>query len=148
MKYLILGILLNSTVCFGQSSTSPALEVGNVHGYEFHWSVGDVLGPIANHSVVLLPSNIDLEPSDALTIDSLNLEVSIYPNPSSSFVNVRGKELGQISVVDANGKIQNIRMMNTDEDHLILDISSLLPGLYFVILDVNSHPLKWKMLVK
>ncbi|MEQ8474569.1 MAG: T9SS type A sorting domain-containing protein [Marinoscillum sp.] len=148
MKYLILCILLKGIICFGQSSTTPALEVGEVKGYEFHWSVGDILGSIANHSVVLMPSNIDFELSEDLARDSLKIEISIYPNPVSSIVNIRGMGLSNIGVVDANGKSQNIHAIETGGDSYVLDVNGLLPGLYFINLDLDSRPMRWKMLVR
>ena len=96
------------------------------------------------------PSNLDSEsydfeqiecnPEDEfLSINSLELgeEIIIYPNPSSSYININyHKEIWRLQIINMNGEKINIKHSNSD-----IDISFLSKGIY--ILNLNNHFIKF-----
>jgi len=65
-------------------------------------------------------------------IDNLELnDLSIFPNPTSSFLTIRSNKLiSPISIYDITGKLVLQNKRNSNE--IILDISNLNSGLYFI----------------
>ena len=65
-------------------------------------------------------------------IDNLELnDLSIFPNPTSSFLTIRSNKLiSPISIYDKTGKLVLQNKVNSNE--IILDISNLNSGLYFI----------------
>ncbi len=59
-----------------------------------------------------------------------NLEVLIYPNPASESITIEFPGLGSIILFDVQGRL----MLSIDDaiDQATLDLSSLLPGTYFI----------------
>ncbi len=66
--------------------------------------------------------------------------VSIYPNPASDFVRiVSNKEIGEISLFSIRGEFQ-MREYEKEKE-IELNVSTLKPGLYFLIINNISHKL-------
>jgi 2',3'-cyclic-nucleotide 2'-phosphodiesterase (5'-nucleotidase family) len=76
-------------------------------------------------------SNIGLNQYNAMT------EVSIYPIPSHGKLTIesKGANLKQIEVLSLNGQV--LRTFKASEQKLVLDLSSLNPGLYLVKVETN-----------
>ena len=67
------------------------------------------------------------------TEDHLFDLVKIYPNPGSDLIYVEGVDVGKISIADAQGKIGNYKIENGK-----VDISQLLNGIYFIVIDFKG----------
>ena len=67
------------------------------------------------------------------TDDHLFDLVKIYPNPGSDLIYIEGIDVGKISVADAQGKIQSYKIENGK-----VDISQLLDGIYFMVIDFQG----------
>ena len=81
-------------------------------------------------------AEVDVTVDVNVGIESLEEESSvlIYPNPASSVITVKGKELGLVNIVSIQGLIVYSAVVDGDETSI--DVSSLASGLY--ILDVNG----------
>jgi hypothetical protein len=72
--------------------------------------------------------------------------ISIYPNPSSKFLNINlptGISVNKVEVFDSQGKIKQASMNNNT-----LDIQSLATGVYFLRIQTNSGNITKKFIKK
>jgi hypothetical protein len=66
--------------------------------------------------------------------------IFIFPNPANDFVRiVSNKDIGEISIFSIRGELQMKRMY--EEKEVDLNVSTLKPGMYFLIIDNTSHKL-------
>lgn len=77
------------------------------------------------------------------TITATEIEILIYPNPASDFINIifSDGQLRKLSVFDITGK-KIMSVENTSQ----IDISQIKPGLYILIYD--EHPLTAKQVIQ
>jgi len=63
-----------------------------------------------------------------------SVSISMYPNPTVDFINVlmNGAKIERIEVIDVNGSV--IKVIDTFENSVSVDISDLAPGLYSVVI--------------
>lgn len=83
--------------------------------------------------------------------------VSLFPNPTQSDHTVLQFELNapvsqmNLNVLDIRGKLMNkleLSNLNVGINQIVIPTSSLLPGLYIVNINIDSHQLNKKLLVK
>ncbi len=83
--------------------------------------------------------------------DSLpnNEEISIYPNPatSSAFIELNGKSLSSISIMNNLGQEINCDY-SIESTKIGINTSSLAPGLYVVNISLDQKPSKLKLLIQ
>lgn len=77
--------------------------------------------------------------SDANSIESARgIDITVYPNPASSFVNIQGLDNIPVSIIDLSGRI----VMKTHLLGGIIVLSSLPSGTYQILLPhIGSYPL-------
>ena len=80
-------------------------------------------------------------------IDNLELnDLSIFPNPTSSFLTIRSNKLiSPISIYDITGKLVLQNKVNSNE--IILDISNLNSGLYFIKSNSQNSSIRKRFIV-
>ena len=80
-------------------------------------------------------------------IDNLELnDLSIFPNPTSSFLTIRSNKLiSPISIYDITGKLVLQNKGNSNE--IILDISNLNSGLYFIKSNSQNSSIRKRFIV-
>jgi plastocyanin len=76
-------------------------------------------------------------------------EISIYPNPSSDkvFINLNGKSAKETALFDITGKKMSVSFGSV-ANGLVLDVSSLAKGVYFVNLKVGDTVVTKKLIVE
>ncbi|MFN3916871.1 MAG: T9SS type A sorting domain-containing protein [Flavobacteriales bacterium] len=76
-------------------------------------------------------------------------DVSVYPNPSSDkvFINLNGRTVKETALFDITGKKMSISFGSVAND-LVLDVSSLAKGVYFVNLKVGDMAVTKKLIVE
>ncbi len=88
-------------------------------------------------------------PKECITVDWLNIadlngNVSLYPNPSSSIVNIDGVSVYKVFIYNNLGQLVK-ELSNTNQ----IDVSSFNTGVYFLnIIDVNNNNYNQKIVVK
>jgi hypothetical protein len=140
MKQLIF-ILLASTTCFSQSISKQVIGTSGKtltnSNLKLSYTVGEpVVGLMTAGSNQLgngyYPS-MDLQ---ALSIDdaSLNVQIKIYPNPTSQSLYVTHPEITtfQVQIADLNGKQL---FEDTIEKDVALDVSSYTQGMYLITIE-------------
>jgi hypothetical protein len=73
-----------------------------------------------------------------------NIDINIYPNPAKDKINIVGKNIKKVEIVNLNGQIVKSRTINSE--NYIIDVSDLSKGLYFIKIN-NGREVK-KIVVK
>jgi len=72
-------------------------------------------------------------------------EISIYPNPAKEIVNVKGKDIQNISIFNINGKtFYNQNIIN----NTIIDISDFEKGIYIIRIILSDRIITRKLIIK
>lgn len=72
----------------------------------------------------------------ATLAESIGTEnISVYPNPTSSFININHLDANKIEIIDANGRI--IFVSDVDSDNISIDVRDLSAGSYFLRVNEN-----------
>lgn len=68
------------------------------------------------------------------TLEKFNSSINVFPNPANgqAFVQIKGAKVGSITVLNALGQRITAQPRGLSEETLMLDVSRLTPGLYFV----------------
>ena len=142
MKQLIF-ILLASTTCFSQTISKQVIgtagKTQSNSNLKISWTAGEpVVGLMTAGGNQLGNGYYPAMDIQALSIDdvSLNVEIMLYPNPTSQSLNVSHPDLTsfQIQIVDMNGKQIYAGTIQKD---VPLDVSSYTQGMYLVIIENN-----------
>jgi len=72
--------------------------------------------------------------SNIVSVNYKKDELNIFPNPASNTLSIRGKSIGEISIIDVTGKdvTNQTSFLNASNSFVQLDIQNLTQGLYFV----------------
>ena len=145
MKQLIF-ILLASTTCFSQTISKQVIgsagKTQSNSNLKISWTAGEpVVGLMTAGGNQLGNGYYPAMDIQALSIDdvSLNVEIMLYPNPTSQSLNVSHPELNSfgIQIVDLNGKQV---YSGTIQKEVPLDVSSYTQGMYLVTIeDTTNH---------
>ena len=79
-------------------------------------------------------------------------EISIYPNPASSIVNINlgtveyGKDI-TIDIFDMLGRKVSTQTRNSSEGSIELNVGSYSEGLYFIKMNIDGHSVTEKVLI-
>jgi len=146
-----------------------SLNIGDTIEYKFsadNWMYQETLDPnetctngFSNFTnrVLIVPVNDTILPdvcwgscdtcSPIGAIDNLELnDLSIFPNPTSSFLTIRSNKLiSPISIYDITGKLVLQNKGNSNE--IILDISNLNSGLYFIKSNSQNSSIRKRFIV-
>ena len=145
MKQLIF-ILLASTTCFSQTISKQVIGTAGKtqtnSNLKVSWTTGEpVVGLMTAGGNQLGNGYYPAMDIQALSIDdlALNVEIMLYPNPTSQSLYVSHPELNSfgIQIVDLNGKQV---YAGTIEKEVPLDVSSYTQGMYLVTIeDTTNH---------
>ncbi|MBP1645083.1 MAG: aggregation factor core protein MAFp3, isoform [Bacteroidetes bacterium] len=83
-------------------------------------------------------------------INSNNISMTLYPNPTSGLFNINIEGINSdvmIFVCDAQGRIVNSKSFNTNNNIINFDLSSYPKGVYFIKVITNKSTLSQKLIV-
>lgn len=81
-----------------------------------------------------------------LATENNALDLQVFPNPASDFITVESEGLQSVTVTDINGKILN--SMTAKDNAILLDISNLNAGVYFISAKTRSTSSLVKSILK
>lgn len=92
-------------------------------------------------NAVLLPLSLGLE-------ESKQVEISIYPNPTSDFlnINVSNSDITLMSIFDMNGK--EIYNSNITANEILLNINTFEPGVYLINFKGENTQTSKRLIIK
>ncbi len=157
MRYfLILGFYLFNFHLFSQSISkdviSSAGSTFQSQNNSLNFSVGEtVVGSMTGEDYSIQLGNgyypsLDLE---ALSVESYNIKINVFPNPSSAFIFISSPEntIYELTILNLNSKLIHKGEYRKDEP---INIQNLTPGTYIVtILDnFNKKTNSYKIIKK
>ncbi len=116
------------------NGTTPPLTLGSVTGFPNGNSLNGNLDEFLYYNRVLTPSEVANIYNSTPTgihsfINNPNSQITLYPNPTSSILNIEVNEQTQIYIVNILGDVVKTETIN---ESCKLDISHLNAGFYFV----------------
>lgn len=82
--------------------------------------------------------NLLVEQNEVLAVDEMDIALSIFPIPSSDFLNIRSQiSTSSVRIFDSNGKMVNELVINKKEFQL--DIKNYETGLYILVSQVGNR---------
>lgn len=73
-------------------------------------------------------------------------QVKIYPNPANNVVSIEADNINNVSIIDVTGRI--VKAIDKNTDKLIIDISEIPTGNYFVRIMTENDVVVKKLIVK
>lgn len=73
-----------------------------------------------------------------LTEQAQNEPVRVYPNPSNGIINIKGKGLREVAVIDLNGKQVACETVKQDGGDIAIETPDYTPGIYLVKITLTS----------
>ena len=116
-------------------------------GGSVSWSVGEVV--IETYEGGSNDVTQGFHQSDIYIVsveNHIEMEISIYPNPTSDYINISATEKLRINIFDASGKLVEIVDMLGNEDQI--DISHLSRGAYTFMFQSNGQLVKTVKIIK
>jgi hypothetical protein len=116
------------------NGTTPPLVLGSVAGAPNGNSLQGSLDEFLYYNRVLAPSEVSNIYNGTTTgvhsyINTQNSEITLYPNPTNSILNIEVKEQTQISILNILGEVVKTETINGASK---LDVSALHAGVYFI----------------
>ena len=119
---------------------------------QLYWINGEWRQSQVNGSIMIRPvvGKSDINPwANDNNNNKKSSEISIYPNPATDFIHITTKNIDEITpalvtVTDLSGR-ELIKTYNSGEQ---INISTLQPGMYFIIYSVNGKRLGHTRLIK
>lgn len=78
--------------------------------------------------------------------DNQDANVSVYPNPATSFVKIEGENIKSAGIFSADGK--EMRIVSVSGDETNTDISGLAPGIYVMKVTLEDKKVLEEKIVK
>ena len=106
----------------------PEIEPGTVAWLDIHMTIP------CNCNTALV--TFWVTPLDITQVSENQTNVSVYPNPATDLITVEAEGLKQVDVVDMTGKTLN--SVAAEGDSMLLNVSDLNPGTYFIVAKTRS----------
>ncbi len=123
-----------TTQLANQYSTSVAVSTLPQGTVYFRLSQTDYDGTTTSFDVVA----VEVE-----NVESEQINVVVYPNPATSFVNIKGAEALNVSVINSNGSVENLRQMADNQ----YSVEHLRKGIYTLVIETPTGKFS-KQLIK
>lgn len=141
---LLLGILLHSSVVFGQELNVIATSGNHLEGggYSVSWTLGEVIIPTLNFPENDVTQGFHQPNVHVLSISTTEdqTEISVYPNPTSDLLNVTTSEECFVELLDTQGKLIEIYNLNALTSSI--DVSMYERGTYLLVFHKNGATIK------
>ena len=112
-----------------RATLRPEIQPGNICWLDVNMTI-----PCNCNTAMVTFWVTPLEPTH--TTENNAMEVSVYPNPASDFVNIEAEDLQSVTLTDINGK--TLGSMAAKGHSIRLDVSGLKAGVYFISAKTRS----------
>lgn len=136
-------------ISYSCSDTDTLPGIGNVFGYplfadtlnnNFHLSLGsncintgDPNDPLdTNGNFIDIGAFEYYDTSTVVSRVKHDLNICLYPNPTSDYCVIEGNKIISVDIFDVSGKFLNSIYNKSESDFLILNLSQLNSGLYYI----------------
>ena len=135
-QWMMYGTAFNGPIV--PPATTPSLNAGG-QLYNQLGSHLDYTGPFGTYQATI-----------TATLEKFNANISVYPNPAhgTATVEIKDAKVGSVVLLNNLGQRISAQGKGTGQEKLLLDISALKPGLYFVqIMSADGQTKIYKELV-
>jgi hypothetical protein len=84
------------------------------------------------------------------TINTIGNKIIITPNPTTDFLSISFKDdaFKSLKILSTIGKIVNSRILHLEENKAKVDVSALMPGVYYILIENETDQLYISRFVK
>jgi len=132
----------------GSTKENTLVRMPNIFGGTTNWTVGATQWIVYGQNYFADFGIHTMNPcSTATVINELEFEISLYPNPTSGFLNINSEaDNYSLQIFDLTGKIVINRTSLSETTQI--DVSILTDGIYMIKLNNGSHHLTKKIIIK
>lgn len=142
---LVVGAPYNSPITNNSASLFLGTQFNIPNSFQFFGAMDDVL--VYNRALSAEEILVIFDPTTPIhELEENNLEISIYPNPTSDYLFIENKnnhQISSISLFDANGRF----IRSVKDDSSPIDLSDLTKGIYFVNIIADNNIINKKVTV-
>jgi hypothetical protein len=138
---------LPTWVTIAGDDLTAAPMIADTGSYTFVVTATDAAGATATHSFILL---VEGYPTDIGDLDTGEMEIKMYPNPTKGLVTVEFNSTNiydvDLSVLDITGKLI-LRKQYSAAERISFDMSNQVSGMYFVKLGIDDKQIVKKLIL-
>ena len=133
-----------ATACQAVDTFSLGLLANGMYTLNIEYHQGTVCGGSFDTIIAGLETSLQIGALSATSIISKDIEISIFPNPTSAYVSLRSNSLiKELKLFDMTGKEKEIILRGD-----FIDLAMLAPGLYFLTVETEKGILITKRIIK
>lgn len=118
---------------------SNGMNVGDTKTAKIHCYSSDL-----ENSEVIVP--VSLTVTDVSVNEHNQIEVSVYPNPATNFVQISSDQIQRVEIYNMMGQL--VFEQNYNDSHVVIPTSSMAPGTYAVKVTATSGTTTKQVIVK
>lgn len=155
---LLSGVFVNAqTISHSVVSTSGANHTNSETGISISWTIGEpVIGTLSpsGHPITITQGFQQgaLDASVFIMPVNFNADISVYPNPTTSYVNIQinglKDNLLNLEIFDVNGRMMANQNNITGEQIVTINTEEFNPGVYLLRFMSGRNTVKTVRLVK
>lgn len=152
----VVGFLNAQTITHSVVASAGANHTNAETGYSMSWTLGEpVIGTlVSGDNTITLHQGFQQGSLGIVSIHSIEFtsEILVYPNPATSFVNIKvdGLSSGSLNleIVDIHGRLRAMHQGIMSEDIVTINTDNLNPGVYMLRFFSEGRTVKTIRLVK
>ena len=118
---------------------SNGMNVGDTKSAKLHCFSSDI-----ENSEVVVPVSLTI--TDVSVNEHNQIEVKVYPNPATNFVQVSSDQIQRVEIYNMMGQL--VFEQNYNESHIVIPTSSIAPGTYAVKVTASNGTITKQVVVK
>ena len=118
---------------------SNGMNVGDTKTAKLHCFSSDI-----ENSEVVVPVSLTI--TDVSVNEHNQIEVKVYPNPATNFVQVSSDQIQRVEIYNMMGQL--VFEQNYNESHIVIPTSSIAPGTYAVKVTASNGTITKQVVVK
>ena len=118
---------------------SNGMNVGDTKSANIHCFSSDI-----EHGEVIVPVSLTI--TDVSVNEHNQIEVKVYPNPATNFVQVSSDQIQRVEIYNMMGQL--VFEQNYNESHIVISTSGIAPGTYAVKVTASNGTITKQVVVK
>ncbi|MBQ2077601.1 MAG: T9SS type A sorting domain-containing protein, partial [Bacteroidales bacterium] len=111
--------------------------------HDYYYQIEIVQG----RSLIVSKSNIVSSNPNAIEIELMSAEISLFPNPANDILNISSSEtISEIEIVNTLGQV--VKRIEVNSDNAVCDVEELKAGVYVVRIRTASATLSQRKFIK
>lgn len=128
---------LNDSCCIFELCLIDTCDVGKSVGDDLRWSEEIQLDSLGEYS-----ADYTTEITNTETIEVVKNDYSVYPNPTTNYINIDGENINKIKIYDLSGRCL------IETSNKTIDLSHLRNNLYIMLIEIGDEKIYKKIIKK